>query len=155
VIDMTEAPRPFWYLAGIAILVVAAAFAYRISRTDSSGSFDFEGFKVQIGDAQQGIDAAEQIIKQLTTQADAQKQEIGQLEGDLAAAQERIKQLVASIQGLPQAPPSVKSSAHNLLAQQVSPPPVRQIDPALLNKAQQQLQTARLSVQRLNAQLNK
>src|SRR5215467_7638562 len=100
---MADAPKTFWVLAGIAVLVVAGAFAFRILQ-GSTGSLDIEGVKVEISNAQQGISDAQASFTQLTQQAEAQAQEIKRLEERLAQAQARIKELVATIQHLPQAP---------------------------------------------------
>lgn len=94
---MAEAPKAFWVFAGIAMLVVAGAFAFKIVQPSSSGSLDIEGFKVEVGNAQQGISEAQANVVKLTEQAQAQAQEIQQLEARLAQAQSRIKELVAQI----------------------------------------------------------
>jgi predicted transcriptional regulator len=151
---MAEAPKAFWIPAGIAVLVVAGAFAFRILQ-GSPGSLDIEGVKVEVSNAQQGISDAQASFAQLTQQAQAQAQEIKRLEERLAQAQARIKELVATIQHLPQAPAAVKGAAQTILSEQASPlPAVPKFDAALLSKTQAQLQQAHASVLRLNATLS-
>jgi DNA repair ATPase RecN len=152
---MAEAPKAFWVLAGIAVLVVAGAFAFRILQ-GSTGSLDIEGVKVEVSNAQQGISDAQASFAQLTQQAEAQAQEIRRLEERLAQAQARIKELVATIQHLPQAPAAIKGNAQTILSEQAAQPlpAVPKFDTALLSKTQAQLQQAHASVLRLNATLN-
>jgi hypothetical protein len=151
---MLEAPKAFWVLVGIAVLIVAGAIAFMIVQ-GSSASVDVEGIKLEVGSAQQGITEAQASFTQLQHQAQAQAQEIAMLEQRLAQAQDHIRELVATIQGLPQAPAAAKGAAKTFLSEASHPvPQVPRFDPALLSKTRAQLQQAQTSVVLANAKLN-
>jgi hypothetical protein len=136
-----EAPKQFWLLAGIALIVVAAALAFRIVNPNQAVQVQTgDGLSISLGVVQKNIDAAQQNITQFQQQAIAQQNEIAQLQARIAADQNEIRSLISS----PAAPAAFRSAATGLLnAQAARPlPTVRAIDPALLAGAQMQLKTA-------------
>jgi hypothetical protein len=136
-----EAPKSFWILAGIALIVIAGALAFRILNPNQSVQVAAgEGLSISLGTVQQ--------------EAAAQQNEIAQLEARIGADQNEIRNLVAEIKGSPTAPPALKSSAEGLLNSQASRPlpTIRTVDPKLLEGAQLRLNTASKLATELMAQ---
>jgi septal ring factor EnvC (AmiA/AmiB activator) len=150
-----EAPKSFWILAGIALIVIAGALAFRILNPNQSVQVAAgEGLSISLDTVQQNIDAAQQSVTQFQQEAAAQQNEIAQLEARIGADQNEIRNLVAEIKGSPTAPPALKSSAEGLLNSQASRPlpTIRTVDPKLLEGAQLRLNTASKLATELMAQ---
>lgn len=152
---MPDAPKTFWIFAGIGVLVISAAFAYRILQPSSSGTLDIGDLKVEVNNAQQGISAAQSNLQAVTEQVTAQTQEIAQLRERLELAQGHIRQLVAEIQQT-QASSTTKNSAQKILNEQASEaalPHPPEINVAQLKNAQTQLRAASASVTTLESKI--
>ena len=141
---MLDAPKPFWYLAGIALLIVAIPIGWRIANVNQAVTVDASGVSVTLAGVQQSISEAQESVTQFQQQAQAQSAEIGELETQLRADQNRISTLVAEVQSSQQVPASVKASARTIQEQQDRQivPAVPTVDAALLVKAQGKLAEA-------------
>lgn len=146
-----DAPRPFWYLAGIALIAIAGAVAYRILSPGQDVKVGAGDFSVTLGAVQENVNAAEATIQTLTQQADAQKSEIAALEQRLSEQQAENQQLLANIQKAPQVPLSLRNAAVAFQQKAARPlPHITEVDPKLIAEAQQRLSVAKQAAQKLS-----
>lgn len=151
---MADAPRPFWYLAGAALMIIAVAVAIRISNRSQpftvSGGGD--GVTITMGGVEKSIAAAQTSVAAASTQLDTQRDEISTLEGQVHSQQDTIQALLNEIDHLgAAAPPALRSSAKLIRAQTLGRPPmaVTRVDANLLKDASAQLAAARASMAKL------
>lgn len=87
---MIEAPKPLWYCAGGALLVIALAVGWRI--VDEIGNVKIQGgdLSISLDGVQQNISTAQLTVAQVQKEAQAQHDEIVQLEQTISADQARI-----------------------------------------------------------------
>lgn len=151
-ISVVDAPKPFWYLAGVAVLIVAGAVAYRILGTGQNVQVSAGDFSVTLDAVQRNVDAAQATVQTLTQQADTQRKEITALEQRLAQEQSQNQQLVAEVQRLPAAPVALRNAAAAFQERASQPfPRVTQVDARLIAEAQQHLDLAKQAASRLSA----
>ena len=149
---MLDAPRPFWIMAGIALLIITVPVAVRVYNPMQSVKIHAGGTDFDIGAVQQNVDAAQATIKQLMEQAEAQTKEIEQLEDRLREEQTQNQQLLAQIQKLPQAPVALKNAAVAFQEKASQPlPPITRVDPKLIAQAQQHLDLAKQATYKISA----
>jgi len=149
---MPETPKPFWYFVGTAVLILALAVSWRLVSGPGIFSLTAPSLSVSLNDAQQKVSQAQDTVTQVTQQAQDQQSEIAQLEQTVASQKARIQQLVSEIQNSAAAPTQLRATAQQaLFAEQALrlPPRVQRVDPALLLRAQTQLQSARIAIQTL------
>jgi len=146
---LVEAPKQFWYFAGVALLIVAAAVAWRIVGNDPVAIHDGD-FSLNLGAVQRNITDAQNSVQAAAKQAEAQRGEIEQLEERLKEEHQRVLELSAEIKKIPQASASQRALALRAeSAPAPSAPAVSRVDSALFASAQVKL----LAAQRLATQL--
>ena len=148
---MLDAPKPFWIMAGIALLIIAVPVAVRVYNPMQPLKFGAGEASISLDAVKQNVDAAQATIQQLIEQAEAQTKEIGQLEERLRDEQTQNQQLLAQIQKLPQAPVALKNAVVAFQEQASKPlPPITRVDPKLIAQAQQHLDLAKQAAYKIS-----
>jgi hypothetical protein len=151
--EPSSAPRLFWGLAGIALLLIAAALGWRIVASGQQPvAVAAEGFSVTLGAVQQNIAQAQESVTAASKQAEAQRVEIVELERRLAAEQAQVSRLVVEIRNLPHAPAPLAEMARTAQAAATSAPSFTRVDPQLLANAQTKLIAAQKFATQLTLQ---
>ena len=149
---MLDAPKPFWIMTGIALLIIAVPVGLRIYNPMQGLRLGAGEISVSLDAVQQNVDAAQATVQKLRQQAESQRQEILQLEQRLRDEQTQNQQLLAEIQKVPQAPVALRNAAVALQERASRPlPPITQVDPKLLAEAQQHLDLAKQAAYKLSA----
>ena len=149
---MLDAPKPFWIMAGVAVLIIAVPVALRIYNPMQDLKLGAGDVSVSLDAVQQNVDAAQATIQQLRQQAEAQMAEIGQLEQRLRDQQTQNQQLLAEIQRTPQAPVALKNAVLAFQEKASQPlPAITKVDPKLIAEAQQHLDLAKQAALKLSA----
>lgn len=145
---MADTPKVFWIFAGVGVLILSAAFAYRIVTPNSDASINIGDVKVSVDSAQKGLDSAQTALQTVTQQAETEHTQIVALTSELQQAHQQIAQLVAEIQHAPNVASGTKLAAAQVLQEQAAHPlpTVEPINIAALRNAQTLLKQAQTSV---------
>lgn len=151
---MADSRTPVWYFAGVAILLVGAALAYRILNPGQSVTVtgDGHGMSVTLGTVTKSIDDAQASVDAASKALEQQREQIATLEGQVSTQHDLISALLVQISQMGNnAPVGLRASANAVRAHASQPfARVAPVDASLLTNAATHLAAARAAAATLS-----